>query len=611
VYRHGIELHKNDGDCNDLKTNLKTNTGLALFTIFAISCSEPVEQSQSDRQVLGYEEMMSTGLVVVEPVKNDHFMPAPDATGSLHDFSGSLVFPAKPMSTVPERIDPAIINGKLTQDFPALTVEFFTHDGHLVPVVRDLINHSDPDNFWQLQADPGRVWSEAGDRGYSRASFPFIISGDVEGDAWNGIATFLFDDDSVSSLRYQVVQHSKPYFIRNSFTAAGHIEVEYIPEPGEDHSALELAFEQELSDRMPMKSWSDLALEVGAEQLDGFDASVPPDGVITSGLVIDGVIYAQPFSTASGAFPYPYGMRHGVWSMSKSMLGMLSMLRLAQKYGDEIFDYRIADYLDVTAMHQGWDDVTFGDALNMATGIGSGSDQTDPNNISDGYISGDQQEYDAWYLAHSSREKLDYVFANPNHDWGPGEHARYRDRDIFALSAAMDSLVKRREGPDADVWDIMMEEVYRPLGIHRMSTKFTTESGGERGVLFLGWALYMTVDDIAKVATLLQNGGNHEGRQLLHPGKVKEALYQTEKRGLPTGLSNEYGLNSYHMTLWHSPFTTASGNTVSIPNMQGWGGMTVSLMPNGITAFRLKHDGNEGSGMVEVANRMRPFDDSD
>ena len=40
---------------------------------------------------------------------------------------------------------------------------------------------------------------------------------------------------------------------------------------------------------------------------------------------------------------------------------------------NEIFDYKIRDYLDVTASHAGWEQVTFADALNMVTGVGDKS----------------------------------------------------------------------------------------------------------------------------------------------------------------------------------------------------------------------------------------------
>jgi hypothetical protein len=45
------------------------------------------------------------------------------------------------------------------------------------------------------------------------------------------------------------------------------------------------------------------------------------------------------------------------------------MMRLAEKYGPEVFDLKIKDYVELNATHNGWDKVTFADALNMATGI--------------------------------------------------------------------------------------------------------------------------------------------------------------------------------------------------------------------------------------------------
>ena len=107
--------------------------------------------------------------------------------------------------------------------------------------------------------------------------------------------------------------------------------------------------------------------------------------------------------------------------------------------------------------------------MSMATGIGTGSLDTNPNRIGDGDASNRFNETDfagymAWYVAPSRQEKLDEVFKIPSYPWGPGEVARYRDLDIFMLSAALDSLYRRKEGNDADIWQMMIDEVYRPIG---------------------------------------------------------------------------------------------------------------------------------------------------
>jgi hypothetical protein len=536
-------------------------------------------------------------------------MPAGESGPALHRFAGSLVIKGGPLQTEPARLEPEQILGKPLQDFPAIELELLSVDGHLVPTLKGLSNPRDPGQFWQFQADPGSVWSEPGDDGWSRASFPFMLTPIVEGDTWNGIATFLYTDSEVSTLRYQVVQHSAPYLVETPFIAAGSLEMSYRPDPARDWHSQEQEIRSELADRLPIESWEALAEKVGEARLADFDEGVMPEQVISSGLVLDNVVYAREFNTAAGPHPYPHGLRMGVWSVSKTLLGMVTALRLAQKYGAEIFDYRIADYVEVNAPHDGWSEVTFGDAINMATGIGAGSENLDPNNIMDGYLTADIPEYMDWYMAPSAREMLNHVFMNPNHPWGPGEYARYRDRDIFVLSAALDSLYKRREGPSASVWEMMVEEVYRPLGIRRMSTKFTTEEDGEAGVLFLAWALFMTVEDIARVSQLVQDGGVHQGQQLLHPGKLAEALYQDGQHGLPTGSSNAHGPGSYHMSVWHRAYTTQSGRNITIPHASGYGGMIVDFLPNGMIAFRLKNGGPEGEGMIKVAERIRPYDE--
>ena len=46
---------------------------------------------------------------------------------------------------------------------------------------------------------------------------------------------------------------------------------------------------------------------------------------------------------------------------------------------DCILELKIKDYVTVTAAHDGWERVTFADALNMATGIGDNAPWPEPN----------------------------------------------------------------------------------------------------------------------------------------------------------------------------------------------------------------------------------------
>jgi CubicO group peptidase (beta-lactamase class C family) len=286
----------------------------------------------------------------------------------------------------------------------------------------------------------------------------------------------------------------------------------------------------------------------------------------------------------------------------------IAMLRLAEKYGKEVFEFKVADYVEVTAVHDGWEEVTFADALNMATGIGDDlPERVDPNvMLSD--EDGDEQIFNGFMNAMSARDKGDICFTAGDYPWGPGEVARYNSCHTFILSMAMDSFLKSVEGADADIWDMVLEEVYRPIGIYRAPIMRTIEPDGRRGIPQFWVGLYPTVDDVAKVAILLRNGGQHEGQQILHAGKVAEALRQTDVVGLSTGESNDYGEGTYHMSFWSMPYRSAAGDLFQIPYMSGFGGNRVILNPNGIITFQFTDAHVYGfESMVGVADGMDPF----
>ena len=294
-----------------------------------------------------------------------------------------------------------------------------------------------------------------------------------------------------------------------------------------------------------MRPWSALEGAPDPSLLADFDGYAYQ--VTVSGLVVDGVLYAQPCRTRYGDYPYCREMRHGVFSATKSMGAALSLLRLAQKYGDEVFDFRIADYLEITAEHDGWDKVTFADALNVATGIGD--KPLDPGSTSYDMHGdrGSKARHLFWY-ARSAEEKLTAVFSAGNYPWGPGEVGSYNDGHTFTLAAAMDALLKRREGPDAHLWDMVAAEVLDPIGVLHAPMMHTREPDGGRGVPIMGWGYFPTIGEVAKIAQLLHAGGKHQGRQLLSAAKLSEVFPAVSAPGLPVNYHNDVGKFYYHIT---------------------------------------------------------------
>jgi CubicO group peptidase (beta-lactamase class C family) len=536
--------------------------------------------------------MVGDALPQEGPVNNAYLASVGEAGPPLHQMEGLLSVPQFQMHTSESDADKQA-------RFPGFSVEFFTYEDYLVPTQREIVPAADEDSFWSIILSPGKVWSEASDGGMSRASFPFLLVAQQTNEAHNGVATFLYNDEGVSSLYVQVVQETAAW---NQTDFWGQSPLEYTPGRIEHSDILRAAFAKELSLQTPIRPWSDLEEGHDPGLLATFNDRLHPWSISASGIVLDGTIYLQPCLTRYGEYPYCRYMRHGVFSVTKSMGAAVAMLRLAEKYGEEVLDLKVADYVEVTADHHGWDEVTFADALNMATGIGD-----DPN-LQGMTAEEDQPRFDQFLEARSAQDKLEVCFSYGNYPWGPGEVARYNSMNTFVLSVAMNNFLQTKEGPEADIWDMVVEEVYHPIGILHAPIMRTQEPDGTRGVPIFGYGLYPTVDDVAKLANLLHQRGQHMGQQLLHAGKLAEALYQTAETGLPTGDSTEYGEATYHLSFWSLPYRTAQGHFFRIPYMSGYGGNHVALMPNGMTAFRFADAHIYGiESMVRVADGIRPF----
>ena len=584
------------------------STFVGVVALFAATGS-PVDvgAATSARDELGVEELVDSDPADAVLVDNAAFLPADDAGPAAHTVEGRLT-----VERLPLQISSNESQYRGYRYFPGFSVDFFTHEGDLVPVTRSLIT-SPEINSWSLILSPGRIWSEPGDDGMSRASFPFVLGSPWDrlysgGEAHNGVATFLVDDTGVSDLRLQITQETAPD--GDIFDMWGQLPLDYEPGsiPGLDGYRAE--FEAELADRVTIRPWSDLADRFDGARLAALTEGLPPEEISAAGVVVDGVVYLQPSRTRRGLYPYPTYMQHGPMSVSKSIGAGVAMLWLAQDYGPQVFDLRIADYVEIDAEHDGWHDVTFGDVLDMATGVGDNS--PDPDSF-DVYANESGLSYRRFYLGSTVREKLDAALSVANYPWPPGEVLRYTSAQTFVLAAAMDAFVESQEGPDAQLWDLLDEAVFEPIGIHHLTMIHVPDDDGGAGIPLLASGLRLTVDDLAKIVDLLQNRGAHDGNQLLHPALVDAALYRTgQLEGLPSGKRFDDGDQTYQMSFWSLPHRAIDGGYFQVPFMSGAGGNTVFLAPNGVTTFVFTDHGTDTYSLNSpaVAETIRDFPDT-
>jgi CubicO group peptidase (beta-lactamase class C family) len=536
-------------------------------------------------------------------VDNCAFYPPPTASAA-PPFNGSLRISQTPMQFAPA-LQVSDIGGRNAQLFPQSRLDFFTLDDVLVPVQRGQMLGEDPtahaSSYWSLIPQFGRVWRDpADDSGWSRAACPLMLVNDLENHAHQGLASFRYKGAAVSDFRFQFVQQTAPYLLKQHFLAWGSAPVEYASLPAMDLQAAREAARRELAARIPSRPWADLTSQIGSDTLAGFaGAALDAKWIVATALVRQGVLYYSQSMTPCGAYPYPLEMRFGVRSVMKSIAAPLSLLRLAQVYGPGVLNLKIGEY--VAGLDEKFDMVRFIDAANMATGFGGiGTLRTQPNEFEDGYLDAD---YDGWYTAASHAEKMAHMvkWLRP-YPWNPGTVLRYRDHDYYVLGAAVDAYLKSVRGPNADVWDMLCEEVFAPIGISAAPATRTREPTGQRGLIWFNAGYFPTLDDIAKIALLYQNRGEWGGRQILHRDLTTELLAARgalsksggapiSSAGLADSLPEPCVLGKpthYRMGFHFTPYYDRDSRKVGyLPTMWGSGNSGVILYPSGLVSIRI------------------------
>jgi CubicO group peptidase (beta-lactamase class C family) len=524
---------------------------------------------------------------------NAWFMPIGSSGAAQHVFSGTLHVNNRALAGN----GPDTLDGRQLKLLPGVPLQFISHDGYLVPLQREP-QFANDSSYWGIMLSPGRVWHEGDDGTWSRASFPFVLVHRTRNEVHNGIATFLFDGVSVSQLRLQVVQETAAWA---RYDLWAHVPMTYTVEQFANDTALRDAFDAELAMRLPVASWADLEQLHGA-LLQGFEAGVVQTDISVSGIVRDGTIYLRGCRSRYGDFPYCREMRHGAFSVTKSSIAALTLLRLAQKYGPSVLDERIDSYLNITASHSGWNDVTFRDALSMTTGIGD----REPVVSGDVFADENQPKMEQFAQQLTAAAKLQVAFSYGDFPWPPGTIVRYNSTHTFVLGAAMQAFLQSREGPAATLSGLLRDEVFAAIGLQNVPFMTTFEPGNVQGLPLMFVGFYPTVDELGRVAMLLQQLGEWQGEQVLHRELTATALYRRAENGLPADfLSNVNGMSRYLLSFWSSPEVEASGCGVEVPVMSGFGGNSVALLPNGVTAFRFADAHNYDPGpLISVGRQL-------
>ncbi len=548
------------------------------------------------------------------PVKNSAFIPGDDAlrAEALHalitieqtelKLSRELAQPVCDGRKVD--IGGSCAGGADKRIFPAISLQLFSFGAETMlgstqvgMMIAENTAASIKTSYWQVIPQYGRIWKEPGDTPWSRAAFAIMLVHDFENIAHQGLATFLYKGNEISNIRLQFVQQSTPWNTPEHFNAWGVAKAQLQRLDDTGLAQIQHAASEELSQRMEARPWSSLEAQYPVGALAGFGGPLNDKWVVMHAAVKGGKVYFKDSMTPYGAYPYPDEMRFGIRSMTKSVTVPLALARLSQVYGPYVLNLKVGDY--VQGLPPGYDEVRFIDAANMATGMGgSGSKTTHPNDGDSGYV---DASYNEWYNgAKSATEKVAYITRDTGvYPWGPGVVHRYRDRDHHLLGMAADSFLKTMQGPQANIWEMLEQEVFLPIGVHHAPIVKTQEAVGVKPLPWFHAGFYPSLDDIVKIGTLYQNNGRLGQTQILHAGVTAQifstngALIKTHDHSLETAFSAgpadvaaRRGKQLYKMGFHYLPYTNNQGIEDHLPVMAGFSGTQAIFHPNGMIAIR-------------------------
>jgi hypothetical protein len=542
---------------------------------------------------------MMDGLNSDAPLDEAALTPPEEAAPPQNSFEGRLILSGAEENAQfnPIRDDYGLADDGERPYLPAVTLAF-TQDGDaLIPAQRGLLITDHP--YWNILVGPGRVWQEEADEGYSRASFPFALAQKNANCTHNGVMSFLFNDaGELSNVWYQITQETCLYF-KGDFWGQLAAAYEAKPLPGSEQ--IKTDFAAELDARFPAQPIETLPDVYPGFNLTALTDGISPEAMTAYGVVADGVNYVSGCQTRYGAYPYCEWLRLPSYSTAKSLFAGMALMRLAQKYGDGVPDLLIRDYLPETADSPGnWETVTFKNMLDLATG----------NYDSLLYMADEDGPAITRFLrAETYADKLDAALSWPNQAEA-GEKWVYHTSDTFLVTQAMQAYLQTQEGEAADIFQMMVDEVYAPIGLGPGGlTTLRTAEDNWQGRPLGGLGLWLIPDDVAKIVTLLNNeGGAANGEQLLHPGLLAQAMQQDpDAPGLPTA-SQPF---KYNTGFWAYKFGRRAGYPCefSTPFMSGYGGITIVMMPNGVTFYYFS-DNNEYDWfdvVKEVHRNVRPL----
>ncbi len=561
--------------------------------------AEPVSKGRTELQVA---ELLA-GVTPANPWRMDAFAPAADvaATAAAAGIFGRLELRAGSQPAgfrvLQDTYGAADAPSAAVRHLPSPGRVDLVQDGNaLIPQTRIPIAGSHP--YWEYVFGVGRTWQEPGEGEWTRAALPFSLMEVNANCLHHGVLTFVFAPARrISQVAYQVSSETCAYFKADlwGFLQADLLDVT-LPDVGHVVDALRT----ELSGRLPRRPLAQLAVDYpGSTPAEfGHPAEVTPSQMSTWGVIVDGVHYSGGCPTRAGEYPFCDELVLPSYSVAKSIFGSFGLMRLERLFSGAR-NQQVVDYVPECAAHGDWSGVTLGNLLDMSSGHWtSAAAYADEDSVAMSKEFFDEPRHAgkiAYACGHSPRRET------------AGRAFVYRTSDTYVLGTALAAFVRQKMGSQADLLDdVVWRDVWSVAGLSPVAD-FSRRTRDDVRQPFVGYGLTLLPDDVAKLGQWL-NPLSASARDLLEERMWRSALQlDAADRGLATTAD---GTLLYNDGFWAARIDDLPGCDVPVfvPFMSGFGGISIVLLPNGVTYYYFS-DGNEFRfrRAIYAAAQLRPY----
>jgi len=484
--------------------------------------------------------------------------------------------------------------GDAATRLPYFNFAFLQTGDALIPLERGAITSS---SAYEFVLEAGRVWDEPGDRGFTRAGIPFALEERNENCMHHGVLTFAFrSDGAISLVAYQIASETCAYF---HFDAWGYAQAHYVRTMLSGREGIVRRYRREVARRMPVRPITALALRYHGVDPERFASAseVQPQDLTVYGVVADGVHYVSGCNTRRGAYPFCDALDLPSYSTAKSLAAGLAVMRLAMTY-PRITDTRIVDYVPECAAANSWENVTVGNALDMATGhFNSRTSMVDE--YADDVI--------PFYDAEAHAAKIAFSCTHYPRQAAAGELWVYHTTDTYVLGAALAGFYRDRHGIQADMFRGVLGPIWHELALSP-SAYVTRRTYDAVRQPFMGYGMTLLRDDVAKFANFLNvDHGRVRGRQLVDARMLDDALHrQASHAAFPAPTDDLVYKNGFWA--WNAQQTLGCRTPSWSSLMLGYGGIVIALFPNGVSYYYFSDgDSFKWKKAAIEANRIRPM----